>query len=95
MTIRLYVNTLKLPQSESDIMKKHLNLNLQFKTVIKNRDQIAEYLESIKDDDITCYTDGSKIGTQSGYEYWISKNKNIITIYEESGKMPSHCTVYQ
>ena len=90
-----YVNTLKLPQSESDMMKKHLNLNLQFKTVIKNSDQIAEYFESIKDDDITCYADGSKIGTQSGYGYRISKNKNIITIYEESGKMPSHCTVYQ
>ena len=69
-------------------------MNLQFKTVIKNRDQIAEYLESIKDDDITCYTDRSKIGTQSGYGYRISKNKNIISIYEDSGKMPSHCTVY-
>ena len=77
------------------MMKKNLNLNLQFKTVIKNRDQIAEYLESIKDDDITCYTDASKIGTPSGYGYRISKNKNIISIYEESGKMPSHCTVCQ
>ena len=90
-----YINTLKLPQSENDMMKKRLNLNLRFKTNIRNRDQIAEYLKSIKDEDITCYTDGSKIGTQTGYRYRISKKNNTITINEESGRMPSHCTVYQ
>ena len=90
-----YINTLKLPQGENDMMKKRLNLNLRFKTIISNRDQIAEYLKSIKDEDITCYTDGSKIETQTGYGYRISKNNNTITINEESGRMPSHCTVYQ
>ena len=88
-----YINTLKLPQGENDMMKKRLNLNLRFKTIISNRDQNAEYLKSIKD--ITCYTDGSKIGTQTGYGYRISKNNNTITSNEESGRMPSHCTVYQ
>ena len=89
-----YINTLKLPLGENDMMKKRLNLNLRFKIIISNRDQMAEYLKSIKDEDITCYTDGSKIGTQTGYGYRISKNNNTITINEESGKMPSHCTVY-
>ena len=90
-----YINTLKLPQGENDMMRKRLNLNLKFKTIISNRDQIAEYLKSMKDEDITCYTDGSKIGTQTGYGYRISKNNNTITINEESGRMSSHCTVYQ
>ena len=76
-TINQYINKLNLPKSDHDLIPKQLHLNKSFTTYIKDRTDSINFVDQLKTDDITIYTDGSGINSKLGYGYHISTNKNL------------------
>ena len=71
-------------------------LELNFRTCIKNRDEINEPITQ----DIVCYTDGSKDSNgNTGYGYVIMGKSEIesnpVILIQQSRKLENACTVFQ
>ena len=94
-TINQYINKLNLSKSDQDLIPKQLHLNKSFITCKKDRTDAINFVDQVKTDDITIYTDGSGMNGKLGYGYHISTNKNATKISEGSGRLPDFCTVFQ
>ena len=96
-----FLADLNIPKSTPrDLIKPFMTLNRKFKAntpednINEYRQSLVENINSIPDDTITCYTDGSRMETGCGAGYIITTNNNETTINETSLKLPDYCTVY-
>ena len=97
-----YLQALNLPSGRQDQVKPIYKLNTNYmleipkkEEMVEHRSDIANRINQLAPTTITCYTDGSKTESGTGYGYSITTNNNNIIIYEGSAKLPDHCTVYQ
>ena len=97
-----FLADLNIPKSTPrDLIKPFMTLNRKFRAntpednINEYRQSLVENINSIPDDTITCYTDGSRMETGCGAGYIITTNNNETTINETSLKLPDYCTVYQ
>jgi len=90
-----FVESLELPTYDLDLTKPVMNLEQNFVTATPLREEVAELINNIPMDSITCYTDGSKTESGTGYGFIITTNNNNTEIHSHSAKLPDYCTVYQ
>ena len=86
-TISQYINNLNIPKSELGITSKKLYQNKSFTISIKDRTDVINFIDQIKTDNITIYTDGYGMDNKVGYGYHISTNTNETKIAESCGRL--------
>lgn len=90
-----YLEDLNLPKAEQDLTKARLTLQTKYQTLIPERGEIAELINNISTEAITCYTDGSKTERGTGFGYVIPQDGNSRETQTFSAKLPDFCSVYQ
>ena len=90
-----FVESLDLPSRDLDLTKPIVNLDQKFATAVPSRDEIADLIKNFPKEAITCYTDGSKTESGTGYGFTITTDNNETEIHSYSTKLPDYCTVYQ
>ena len=89
-----FVESLDLPSRDLDLTKPIVNLDQKFVTAVPSRDEVADLIKKFPKEAITCYTDGSKTESGTGYGFTITTD-NETEIHSYSAKLPDYCTVYQ
>ena len=90
-----FVESLDLPSRDLDLTKPIVNLDQKFVTAVPSRDEVADLIKKFPKEAITCYTDGSKTESGTGYGFTITTDNNETEIHSYSAKLPDYCTVYQ
>lgn len=90
-----FVESLDLPSRDLDLTKPIVNLDQKFVTAVPSRDEVADLIKNFPKEAITCYTDGSKTESGTGYGFTITTDNNETEIHSYSAKLPDYCTVYQ
>ena len=90
-----YIEELTLPKAEMDLTITRLNLKREYNTKVPVRETQEQMIKEIQEDEITCYTDGSKTDDGTGFGFIITTNKNKTEIMSCYAKLPDHCSVYQ
>ena len=83
---------IKPPKGDLDLTVPITNLDRNFSIEIPDRVDITTTINDNKRF-ISCYTDGSKTESGTGYGFLVSQEENIK--FEQSSKLPNYCTVYQ
>ena len=82
----------KPPKGDLDLTTPITNLERNFSIEIPDRTNVEQIINENKSS-ISCYTDGSKSESGTGYGYHISHDEKCE--FEQSSKLPNYCTVYQ
>ena len=97
-----YLNEVELPCDKQDLTKPILKLNTKYSLMDTKITALAEHRAGMEDrisdipkETITCYTDGSKTDSGTGYGFYISTNNNQTELARGLAKLPDYCTVYQ
>ena len=97
-----YISELSLPKAESDRTTPNLILDRGYNLIFPSTNETLDYRANLSSDissipihAITCYTDGSKTSSGTGYGYYTTTNSNATIIKEHSTRLPDYCSVYQ
>jgi len=90
-----FIKDLNLPAAEMDLTTTRLNLKRKYGSVIPERNTQEQILKEIHEDEITCYTDGSKTEDGTGFGFIITTKQNKTELAACFAKLPDHCSVYQ
>jgi ribonuclease HI len=97
-----YLDSIQLPQGNLDLIKPEIHLQTNYTLEIPDdsdlgahRGIIADYVAQLAHNTISCYTDGSKTDSGTGYGFVITTDNNQTEIDNDSVKLPDYCTVYQ
>ena len=96
-----YIEKLDLPRAERDLTKPILVLEREYLLDYPKGDieyyksSLPTAIEQIPSSTITCYTDGSRTDSGTGFGYIITTKNNTEIITQTSARMPEYSSVYQ
>ena len=88
-----YIEKLKLSGGSMDAVPKTTILKRSYSVQCTTREQFSELIQSLSEEAITCYTDGSKSDNSVGTGFSIRRNNTKLQ--EESWRLPDYSNVFQ